>query len=119
MILGLKADGNTPRQFLIRAVGPSLSLAPFNLTGVLEDPVVRVVRSSDGVVVATNDDWDEPGTGDAIQTMSEQLGAFALPRGSRDAVVLVSLPTTTGFTVKVSGKDGTTGVAIAEVYEVP
>ena len=119
MILGLKADGNMPRQFLVRAVGPSLGIAPFNMNGVLSDPVLTVVRSSDGTEVATNDDWDEGASGDAIHSLSQQLGAFALPRGSKDAVVLISLPTTSGFTVKISGKGGETGVAIAEVYEVP
>jgi len=119
MILGLKADGNTPRQFLIRAVGPTLGIPPFNLNGVLSDPVLTVVRSSDGAEVATNDDWDNGASGDAIHAISQQLGAFALPRGSKDAVVLISLPTTSGFTVKLSGKNGETGLAIAEVYEVP
>jgi hypothetical protein len=51
--------------------------------------------------------------------MSAQLGAFALPRGSKDAVLLISLPPTSPFTVVIEGKDGETGVAIAEVYEVP
>jgi hypothetical protein len=57
MIMGLVARGNAPRQFLIRAVGPTLE--EFGLSGFLPDPVVSVVRGSDGVEVARNDDWDD------------------------------------------------------------
>jgi hypothetical protein len=46
------------------------------------------------------------------------VGAFALPAGSRDAALVVSLPPGS-YTAQVSGVGGLTGDAIIEVYELP
>jgi hypothetical protein len=46
------------------------------------------------------------------------VGAFALPTGSRDAVLLLTLPPG-AYTAQISGVADTTGVGLIEVYEVP
>ena len=46
------------------------------------------------------------------------VGAFALPAGSRDAVILTSLPPG-AYTVVVSGVGATSGTALVELYVVP
>ena len=54
MITGFVIQQGAPKQILIRAVGARLATAPFNLTGVLANPLLQVYNS-DGVLVLTND----------------------------------------------------------------
>ena len=46
------------------------------------------------------------------------MGAFALTSGSADSAQIVNL-TAGAYTMQISGVGNTTGVALAEVYEVP
>jgi hypothetical protein len=119
MIPGFITEGNAPRRLLVRGVGPTLGQPPFNVAGVLPDPILYVYLQGGSSPVATNDDWDVNGSGDEIASLSQQVYAFALPRGSKDAVLVITIPPNTGYTVLVSGNNGTTGVVIAEVYELP
>jgi hypothetical protein len=113
LIVGLVIAGTAPKPVLIRAVGPTL--ASFGVTGVLDDPVVTVLTGS--TQVATNDNW---GTGAStaaqITAASVRVGAFALPSGSKDAALLLTLAPGT-YTVLVNGVGGTTGIALVEVYD--
>jgi len=118
---GFVIGGTTARQVLIRAVGPTLGAAPFNLGGVMADPKVDLFTGQ--TVTATNDNWGTPagvGAATAAQLSSafQQVGAFALPAGSRDAALLVTLPPG-NYTAQVSGLSNSGGLAIVEVYEVP
>jgi hypothetical protein len=65
--------------------------------------------------IASNDDW----SASLSQTM-EDLGAFSLTSGSKDAALLIVLDAGSGngYTVQVVGADGGTGIALIEVYEV-
>jgi hypothetical protein len=45
------------------------------------------------------------------------VGAFALPAGSADAAILVTLQPG-AYTVQVSSGDGSSGLALVEVYDV-
>ncbi len=119
MIPGFVAEGNAPRRLLVRGVGAMLAQPPFNVSGVQQDPVISVHRASDGERVAMNDDWDVDGAGEPILELARSVGAFDLPRGSRDAALVLTIPAHTGYTVVISGKDGASGVVLAEVYELP
>lgn len=101
------------RTVLIRAIGPTLGAAPFNVGGAMADPKLELFRGQS--VIAENDNWG----GDAqLTTVAGSVGAFALgDPGSRDAVLLVTLPPG-GYTAQVSGVNGG-GLALVEVYEVP
>ena len=46
------------------------------------------------------------------------VGAFALTAGSQDSALVVNLQPG-GYTIQISGLGNTTGVALAEIYEVP
>jgi len=46
------------------------------------------------------------------------VGAFPLTRGTADSVVLAVLPPG-NYTAQIVGADGTGGVALVEVYELP
>ena len=115
LIAGLIIAGNAPKRVLIRGIGPTLSV--FGVLGVLADPQITVFANSS--VIASNDNWETgTSTSDQLTAVSAQVGAFALPAGSKDAALLVTLPPG-AYTVQVSGVGNTTGVALIEVYEAP
>ena len=112
--------GTGTRKLLIRAAGPAL--APLGVTGALSNPSLTLVNTTTRATVASNDDWGTPvGTSAASATVLAgafaQAGAFAFPSGSRDAAILVDLPSGS-YTVQVSGVANAAGIALAEVYDL-
>jgi hypothetical protein len=117
LIAGFTVAGSGTKNLLIRAVGPTLAAAPFNIGGTLADPKFVVRRSSDQAIVGENDNYAA-----SLSTVFTSVGAFQLTAGAKDAALILSLPASaagTGYTVTVSGADGGTGLAIIEVYELP
>jgi hypothetical protein len=114
-IAGLVIQGPAPAQVLIRAVGPTLST--FNVSGVLAKPTLTVVDAS-GNTVGTNTGWSTNSNAAAIAAETTKVGAFALPSGSADCALLVTLAPG-AYTAIVSGVGGTTGVALVEAYQAP
>ncbi len=112
LVVGFVVTGTSPRTLLMRAVGPGL--LQFALGGVLADPQLKLFNAA-GALVTSNDDW---GGGAQLAAAFSQAGAFALPAASKDAVLLSTLPAG-AYTVQVSGANGTRGIALVEVYELP
>ena len=113
LIGGFVVQGPAYKRMLIRATGPTLGL--FGVGDALADPVLKVFSGQ--TIVATNDDWSSDNAA-IVAAASHSVGAFALPDGSKDAALLVTLPPG-AYTIEVSGKDGAEGVALLEIYEVP
>jgi hypothetical protein len=111
---GLVIAGSGAKTVLIRAIGPTLAV--FGLTDVLADPQLAIYRGPD--VILANDDWSAGTTAGATAGAAAQLGAFALPAGSKDAAFVVTLPAG-AYTVQIRGADNTSGLALVEVYEAP
>jgi hypothetical protein len=111
---GFIITGDGPKQLLIRAVGPTLGAAPYNVPGVLADPQFRVVPLGKDLTVASNDNWG--GTAE-LQAAFTQTNDFALPAGSKDAAVVVRLPPG-GYTVQATGVGDTTGNVLVEIYDM-
>jgi hypothetical protein len=124
LIAGLVVSGPGPRTYLIRAVGPSLTLPPFNLSGALLDPFLQLYRGS--TLLRENDDIDAPYSNlAALRDAGDRTGAFRLleerireVRSGLDAAMLVTLPPGS-YTAKATGFRGATGVALIEIYEMP
>ena len=114
-IAGIAVQGNQARQFLIRGIGPAL--ASFGVNGALVDPFLTLTSAANAPV-ATNDNWEAAGNAADVSAAAAKVGAFALARGSKDAALLISLPPG-NYTALISGTDGTNGIALLEVYEVP
>jgi len=110
LIAGFNVAGEGLRTLLIRAIGPGLS--PFDVPGILANPRLQLY-GNDQRLIAENDNWDS-----AITPVFERVGAFALPTGSHDAALLITLPPGS-YTAQVSGVGNSTGVALIEVYDVP
>jgi hypothetical protein len=115
VIPGFVIGGSGTETLLIRADGPAL--AAFGVTGALASPTLVVTAQSTGATLATNTGWGTNSNAAQIASLAAQVGAFALASGSADCAVLVNLQPG-AYTVQVSGVGGTTGVALAEIYEV-
>jgi hypothetical protein len=111
-ISGFVIDGSAPRPILVRAVGPGL--AQSGLTGLLAHPVLSIY--SGATLVATNAGWDNASNSSAIASTAVSLGAFALPTGSADSALLLTL-NPGAYTAVVSGQNATVGLALVEVYD--
>jgi hypothetical protein len=116
--LGFVLSGGDARQMLLRAVGPTLALAPIGLSGVLPDPTVHLGKNEGGisVPVAANDDWFSGGGG-PVSEVSARVGAFPLAHNAEDAALVAGL--TEGiYTMRTSDEQGRTGIALSELYVV-
>ncbi len=114
LTVGFVIGGATAKPVLIRAIGPTLALPPFNVGSAMTDPKLDLFSGQ--TVVNSNDNW---GGGAALVTASSAVGAFALGNATtKDAVLLATL-TSGSYTVEVSGVAGASGLTLIEVYEVP
>ncbi|HET7400854.1 MAG TPA: hypothetical protein VFJ62_03705, partial [Usitatibacter sp.] len=109
LIGGFVIGGSTAKTVIVTAAGPSLSQA--GITNPLANPTLTLVRSSDGAVIAVNDDW-----GSAANAADVQASGFA-PADPREPAILMTLAPG-AYTAIVSGVGNTTGVAVAGVFEV-
>lgn len=115
LIAGFVVGGTTPKQVLIRAVGPTLGRAPINFPGVLADPQLQVYDAQGNPILGlSNNNW----AGNAgIVAASNAVGAFPLPSDSLDAVLLTTLQPG-NYSVQVTGVNGGQGVALVEIWDV-
>ena len=106
-ISGFIVTGTTPKRVGVRALGASL--ANFGVSSPLADPIIQLHRG-DGSLVMVNDNWKN--------TQQAEITAAGLaPADDREAVLIATLPAG-NYTAIVSGKNGGTGVALAEVYDL-
>jgi hypothetical protein len=112
---GISVQGEKPRQFLVRGIGPALGA--FGVSGALADPVLTLTTAL-GATVASNDDWGSAGNAADITASAGKVGAFTLASGSKDSAILITL-TPGNYTALIAGANDTTGVALVEVYEIP
>jgi hypothetical protein len=112
LTMGFVVGGSTSAKVLVRGIGPTLGA--FGVPGTVADPQLTLFNSS-SVKIGENNDWG--GTAPLTAAFAS-VGAFALPSTSKDAALLVTLAPG-NYTAQVTGVNGTTGVALVEVYEVP
>jgi hypothetical protein len=125
LIAGFVIDGSTSETVLIRADGPALT--QFGVVGALTTPELDLYDVNDALI-ATNIGWGNAsvagpstiaaGLQPATSAVFNETGAFALPSGSADSAMVVTLPPGE-YTAQIKGVNGTTGVALVEIYNVP
>ena len=104
---GFIITGTAPKKVLIRGIGPTLG--NFGVANALQDPMLEL-HDSTGAVLTSNDDWKVP-----QQTDVEATGLA--PPDDREPAILLNLQPGS-YTAIESGKNGTTGVGLIEVYDV-
>ena len=108
MIGGFIVQGDQSQKVIVRALGPTLS--QFNVPNALADPVLTLADENGGVI-ASNDDWQN------TQAAEIQFSGFAPKNPKEPAIIATRPPGNT--TAIVTGKNGTTGNALVEVYTLP
>ena len=104
MIGGFIITGTQSKKVIVRAIAPSLPIP-----GVLADPNLEL-HDSTGQLLQTNDNWvDSP-------NKQEILYSFPPTNDKESAMVVTLAPG--AYTAIVSGVNGTTGIAVVEVYDL-
>ncbi len=106
LILGFITTGGT-KQFLLRGAGPALSA--YQVQDPLADPQLSLYTGSK--LITFNDDWLP-----AFSTVFASVGAFAFPIASRDSALIATV-NAQNYSLFVTGKSATTGIALAELYD--
>jgi hypothetical protein len=104
---GFIITGTAPKKVLIRGIGPTLT--NFGVANALQDPMLELHDGS-GAVLTSNDDWKVP------QQAAIEATGLAPPDDREPAILLDLQPGS--YTAIESGKNGTTGVGLIEVYDV-
>jgi hypothetical protein len=113
-IAGFIVTGTDPKAVLIRGLGPTLA-QKFNVPGVLADPFLSL-RDGSGNVIWNNNNWK-----DSQQTQIQNLGlacdghTCVPPNDLESAILQILQPGK--YTAILSGRNGTTGVGLIEVYD--
>jgi hypothetical protein len=108
MIGGFIIVGNTPKRVIVRAIGPSLTSIPNRLA----NPALEL-RDGNAALLQSNNDWmDAP-------NRQEIIDSGLAPTNDLESAILMTLPANnSGYTAIVRGTNGTTGVALVEVYSL-
>jgi glucose/arabinose dehydrogenase len=117
LIAGFVVSGTTSKTILIRASGPAIAVAPFNVPGTLADPQLALFsQANPSIALASNAGW---AGNPQVSAAAATVGAFAWTNAAgKDSALLITLPPG-AYTAQVSGISGDTGVALVEVYDVP
>ncbi|MBI5769986.1 MAG: esterase-like activity of phytase family protein [Verrucomicrobia bacterium] len=114
LTVGFYVGGTTARTVLLRAIGPTLANAPFNIATAMADPQLALLNGTQQTIAANND-W---GGDTQLSSIGASVGAFAVANlASKDAILLITLPPGP-YTAQITPV-GAGGYAIVEVYEVP
>jgi hypothetical protein len=94
---------------VVRGIGPSLT--DFGVPNALSDPNLEV-RNADGVVVTSNDNWQQGAQAAEIQALG-----LAPTNAAESALIATLAPAS--YTALLSGVGSATGVGLVEVYDNP
>ena len=107
LIVGFIIGGTENKMVLIRGLGPSL--AGFGVPGPLANPTLSLFDHT-ATLVATNDNWKD--------TQQAQIQATGLaPSNDFEPAILATL-SPGAYTAFLQGKAATTGIGLAEIYDV-
>ena len=116
LIVGFAVSGSN-KNLLVRGIGPTL--ASFGLSNVLADPLLTLLGSTG--TIATNDDWQINSSGQnqgtLIAATAAQVGAFALPNGSKDSALLATVNSGIYTTSLFRPNSTAGGIALTEIYD--
>jgi hypothetical protein len=104
---GFIITGSAPKQVILRAIGPSLTHS--GIVDVLADPVLEL-HGPAGFATIINDNWRD--------TQQAEIQATGIPpTNDLESAIVVTL-NPGAYTAIVRGKNGTSGVALIEIYDL-
>ena len=114
---GFVISGTTRKTVLIRAVGPALRKV--GVTDVHADPQLTLYRqATTPIPIATNNDWGTAANKTELTTISSAIAGLALDDSSKDAAIVITLDPG-AYSAQVSSANGSAGLVLIEVYDVP
>ena len=116
MIGGFIVRGSAPKNVIIRAIGPEL--IPFGVPNVLLNPTLAL-HDGAGNLIASNDNWQTTIIGGIIthNQVQDIINSGRAPTNAMESAIIADL-SAGNYTAIVSGVNGTTGVALVEVYDL-
>jgi hypothetical protein len=114
LTVGAVIRGNSPKQFLLRAVGPTL--AALGVSNPLSDPALTVYDNLGGLA-AQNVGWSNAANPAEAADAAKTLGTFALTTGSGDSALVASLKPG-AWTFTTTSAKGSSGTALFEAYDL-
>ena len=114
LIGGFIIGGDGEQEVLVQARGPEL--VNDGIANALADPVLTVTNATTGEVLMENDNWEDD-VGQRQRVIDAWGGSPNMAAGSLSSAAYLNLDPG-NYTGKVEGKNGTTGVALVEVYEI-
>ena len=114
LVTGFVVEGTGKLPLLLRAVAPTLAGAPFNLTGTISDPTLRLSFNQD--FLESYDNWGETSDPVNLSVAAQRIGAFPLNSGSLDTAALREYAPGV-YTARLEEKQGESGIALLELYD--
>ncbi|HVF73210.1 MAG TPA: immune inhibitor A domain-containing protein [Chthoniobacterales bacterium] len=109
VLIGGFITRDAPKRVIIRAIGPSLQAGGGAVPGRMTDPTLELYRQGQSVPIAVNDDWQ------SNKTEVEQTNLA--PTDPKESAIVMTLDPG-AYTAVLKGKNGETGIAVAEVYDL-
>ena len=110
LIGGFIVTGNASKKVIVRAIGPELGAPPYNIPNALADPTLEL-HDHTGAVIASNDNWMN------ASNKQEIINSGHAPSNDLESAILTTLAPG-NYTAIIRGKNGTTGNALVEVYDL-
>jgi uncharacterized protein YggT (Ycf19 family) len=116
MIGGFIVQGTEPKRVIIRAIGPELT--QYGVPNALANPTLEL-HNRTGALIASNDNWVTTIIGGIITSnqVAEIRASGHAPGDGRESAIIADLPPG-NYTAIVRGVNNSTGVALAEVYDL-
>jgi len=116
MIGGFIVQGTEPKRVIVRAIGPELT--QYGVPNALANPTLEL-HNRTGALIASNDNWRTTIIGGIITSdqVRDILRSGYAPGDGRESAIIADLPPG-NYTAIVRGVNNSTGVALAEVYDL-
>jgi len=111
VIAGFIVTGTQPKNVIIRGLGPTVALP-----GRLDDPTLEL-HDSNGMVLASNDDWKMRPDGTSQEAEVRATG-LAPTNDLESAIIAKELLPNATYTAILQGYRGGTGIGVIEVYDL-
>lgn len=107
LIGGFIVTGTQPKKIIVRGIGPSLGQS--GLGALLADPTLEL-HDQAGALIAANDNWSD--------TQQAEIEATGIPPADELESAIVRTLAPGAYTAIVAGRDGATGTAVVEAYDL-